>query len=273
MLPAARGGSVLNFFDEIINFKNSDHGVQFEFNLSLIRSEDKGATWSRNATRITKFYPMDRVREDGVIDTEPVACPDPGDQGACPIRTADLLFDIAVDEANGNLYAVVQDARFSGFRYDTIAFTQSTDGGRTWSALVRVNPGSDAGARVDDRQAFIPAVHVGDDGMVTVTFYDLRRNTPADGILATDAWAVHCHAAAESCASPASWNEETRITPASFDTRRTPFARGYFVGDYEGLTFAPDDGDAVAPGDAFVAFFSQSHGSDPASVFSSRLNP
>jgi hypothetical protein len=93
----------------------------------------------------------------------------------------------------------VQDARFSGFRYDTIALTRSTDGGQSWSPLVRINPGSDAGARVDDRQAFPPAVHVGDEGTVTVTFYDFRNNTAADGILATDQWAADCHPAGEDC--------------------------------------------------------------------------
>jgi hypothetical protein len=179
-----------------------------------------------------------------VIDTELVPCPDPGDQGACPIRTGDILFDVAVNRDNGNLYAVWQDARFSGFRYDTIAFSQSTNGGRSWSAPVRINAGSDAGARLDDRQAFTPAVHVADDGTVGVTFYDFRNNTAADGILATDQFAVHCHA---DCTQTASW-AETQVTPTSFDMRRAPFARGYFVGDYEGLGFIADDGDATAPG-------------------------
>jgi hypothetical protein len=273
VLPASRGGDAINFFNEIINFKNSDKGVQFEFNLSLIRSTNNGASWG-GLTRITKWYPMDRVREDGVIDTEPVPCPDPGDQGACPIRTGDILFDVAVNRSNGNLYAVVQDARPSGFRYDTIALTQSTDGGRSWSPLVRINPGSDAGARVDDRQAFTPAVHVADDGTVAVTFYDLRNNTAADGILGTDQWVVLCRAATENCASGASWNEEARVTPAPFDMRRAPFARGYFTGDYEGLGFARNDDDAVGPTqDVFVSYFSQSHGGDPSSAFSSLITP
>jgi hypothetical protein len=53
---------------------------------------------------------------------------------------------VAVNPGDGTLYAVVQDARLSGFGYDTIALTQSTDGGQGWSPLVRINPGSDAGA-------------------------------------------------------------------------------------------------------------------------------
>ncbi|MGH9153715.1 MAG: sialidase family protein [Acidimicrobiales bacterium] len=274
VLPASEGGDVLNFFNEIVNFRNAEGGGQFEFNLSLIRSTDKGTTWTSRATRITKFFPMDRVREDGVIDSEPVPCPDPGDAGSCPIRTGDVLFDVAVDGGDGTLYAVVQDARFSGFGYDTIALTRSTDGGATWSPLVRLNAGSDAGARPDDRQAFTPAVHVGDDGTVTVTFYDFRNNTATDGILATDHWAVHCHAASADCSQAASWDDETRITPTSFDMRQAPFARGYFTGDYEGLSFARDDGDAIGPtADVFVSYFSQPHGGDPSSAFSSLLAP
>jgi hypothetical protein len=34
---------------------------------------------------------------------------------SCPIRTGDILFDVAVNRGDGTLYAVVQDARFSGF--------------------------------------------------------------------------------------------------------------------------------------------------------------
>jgi hypothetical protein len=201
---------------------------------------------------------------------------------SCPIRTGDILFDAAVNRGDGTLYAVVQDARFSGFRYDTIALTQSTDGGQSWSTdggqswspLGRINPCSHAGARVDDRQAFTPAVHVGDEGTVTVTFYDFRNNTAADGILATDQWAVHCHPASEDCSRSAGWNKETRVTPASFDMRQAPFAGGYFTGDYEGLGFARSDGDAVGPAsDVFVSYFSQLPGGDPSSAFSSPLAP
>jgi hypothetical protein len=50
---------------------------------------------------------------------------------SCPIRTGDILFDVAVNPGAGTLYAVVRDPRFSGFRYHTIALTQSTDGGQS----------------------------------------------------------------------------------------------------------------------------------------------
>jgi hypothetical protein len=113
---------------------------------------------------------------------------------------------------------------------------------------------------------------VGDEGTVTVTFYDFRNNTAADGILATDQWGVHCHPASEDRSRSAGWSEETRATPAAFDMRQAPFARGYFTGNYEGLGFASSDGDAVGPAsDVFASYFSQLPGGDPSSAFSSRL--
>ena len=43
-----------------------------------------------------------------------------------------------------------------------------------------------------------------------------------------------------------------------------PVARGYFLGDYEGLANAGSD---------FGSFFSQSRGTDPASVYFRRFGP
>ena len=36
-------GTVINFFNEILNFRNSNHGPQFDFTLALLRSDDQGA--------------------------------------------------------------------------------------------------------------------------------------------------------------------------------------------------------------------------------------
>ncbi len=46
-----------------------------------------------------------------------------------------------------------------------------------------------------------------------------------------------------------SWKSETRVTPTSFDMSKAPVARGFFVGDYEGL---------AAVGNSFRPFFAQS---------------
>ena len=71
-----------------------------------------------------------------------------------PVRDASILFDVAVDPNSGALYAVWQDARFSGF--DEVAFTMSSDGGFTWSAPIKVSqtPGNSISLR---QQAFLPS--------------------------------------------------------------------------------------------------------------------
>ena len=48
-----------------------------------------------------------------------------------------------------------------------------------------------------------------------------------------------------------SWSEE-RVTPTPFDMRTAPVARGYFIGDYEGLS---------ALGTTFYPFWSESRSS------------
>ena len=63
----------------------------------------------------------------------------------------------------------------------------------------------------------------------------LSGNTDDDGATTpTDAFVVDCHSNNNDCADPASWGEqtaETRVTDASFDSRKAPVARGFFLGD------------------------------------------
>jgi hypothetical protein len=204
--PQGLGGSLFDFFNLIYNFKNSK-GVR-GMNVAFIRSDDKGGTWSENATIIDKLFRA-RVRDP--------------ETGAL-VRTGDINPDVAVDLNNGNLYVVWQDARFSG-KAD-IAFTMSMDGGTTWSPTAKINTGS------GNAQAFTASVHVASDGIVGVSFYDFRNDVTGDGALSTDHWLLHCHT---NCSNPASWTDETRITPTSFDMRAAPVAGGFFVGDYAGL--------------------------------------
>ena len=255
-------GTLLNFFNEILNFKNSDKGSKFDFNLAFVRSTNRGATWSHGQpTRVAKIQTLALFRAFGVVDPDGLA--------PTGIRTGDLLFDVAVDltpgsPGHGNVYAVWQDASFSGFTRDEIAFAMSTDGARTWSAPIKINQ-TPGGVPSGNRQAFTPSVHVSADGTVGVTYYDFRNNTPDPATLPTDYFIVHCHqSAAASCADPANWEGEVRLTNTSFDMRKAPLARGFFTGDYEGLT---------ASDDKFGALFSQSHPGDPASVFFRRVGP
>ena len=213
-IVVAKNGDLLDFFTEFLIHKNAD-GSRGEW-MSVIRSTDKGVTWSKNSLKIAPS--RERVAFD----------PDTGRN----IRAEGGLPEVAIDRASGKLYLVWQDASFSGV--DEIAFSMSTDNGQTWSMPIKVNqtPRSSTAA---NQQAFVPGVHVTPNGTVAVTYYDFRNNDPSAGV-PTDYWIVHCHAA---CSSPTSWGSENRLTTTSFDIEQAPAARGpfgYFLGEYEGLT-------------------------------------
>jgi hypothetical protein len=225
------------------------------FALTVIRSPDQGATWSGPIVIAREFA---LGTEDPLDGTE--------------VRTSALIPDFAVDQSNGRAYAVWQDARFNGFQADGILMSMSTDGGLTWSSPVEVNK-TPTNIPIGNQQAFTPSVHVLPDGTVGVSYYDFRNNgtdTATTQPLETDHFIVHCHAvsAADSdlCADTGGWDED-RITPSSFDMRQAPVARGYFVGDYVGLT------NTGATGNMFAAVFGQAFAGDPATVFSSRIGP
>jgi hypothetical protein len=258
-------GQLFDFFGDIVNRSRRRGGIGPVL-LSFIVSANRGATWTK-PTAVDDMLPMTLFRADSTIDAEPFPCPDPMRTGRCPIRGGDLIPEVAVNASNGNLYAVWMDARFSffttgAFRYDSIAFSQSTDAGRTWSAPIQVNltPNSEP---INDRQAFTPSIDVGADGTLTVTYYDFRDNTPDPSKLLTRHFASHCHPATEDCANPASWNEGTEIG-AAFDIREAAFARGYFLGDYMGLDHDVNE---------FLAGFGSTLGGGPSSIFASRLGP
>jgi hypothetical protein len=241
-------GVLFDFFNEILNFRNDDRGSQFEFNLAMKFSPNQGETW----------LPRGRPIRIAKIQSLGIRIPAGDDNAGAPVRTADVLFDVAVDPTNGNLYAVWQDGRFSGFNHDSVAFTMSTDGGRTWSRVIRVNKTPDTGP-VGNRQAHTPSVHVADDGTVGVSYYDFRNNAPGNGT-DTDHWLVHCHNA---CSNPASWTQEAHVD-GPFDIQQAPFARGFFLGDYVGL-------DNV--GNAFTPFFTQTTADDPANEYYATVSP
>jgi len=187
-----------------------------QWSQALIRSTDKGVTWSS---------PIIIAKQPHIGAFDP-------DTGR-PIRAEGVINDYAVDPSNGSLYAVWQDSSFTGV--DEIAFSISTDGGLTWSTPVRINQ-TPRSATAADEQAFVPSVQVAPGGTVGVSYYDFRNNTPAAGV-PTDYWMVNCHTA---CSNAASWTgSEVRLTDTSFDIEQAPAARGpfgFFVGDYEGLS-------------------------------------
>jgi len=230
-----RDGTLLAFFNKIISV-NPDR-------LTVIRSRDKGETWdvAKGGTEIAQ------ILANGTVT------PDTGDA----VRDAAILFDVAIDPHNDRLYAVWQDFRFTGF--DQIAFSQSKDSGKSWSAPIRVNATPANTRRPFKQQALLPSVAVAGNGTVIVSYYDLRNDIVGPREL-TDHFMVFCN---KRCDQSKSWRSKTRLTEASFDYAKAPVARGPFIGDYLGL---------AARGDQVVAFFPQAVSeNDSSSMFSRRI--
>jgi hypothetical protein len=236
--PAHAGGELINFFDLIHDAANAHRSRGF--NVAVQISTDHGSTWS-DAIIAAKMLPR------------PTVDPDTG----LPVRTADFIFDAAVDPTNGNLYAVWEDARFSGGAYNDAALITSTDGGLSWSSPIAV-PRVLTGVVGLTRQSFIPQVHVSADGRLAVSYYDFRHND-GSGVSETNYYVNQCAVPDPSqpnlCAGD--WIE-TRVTAQSFDIREAPVTvRGLFLGDYVGLTDVPE---------GFGTAFAVSSPGDPATI-------
>jgi hypothetical protein len=196
-IVALPNGNLVDLFTQIDEGANSTTSAF----LSVMRSADNGATWSQPSR---------------IADLTALGASDP-ETGAA-IRDGSIIGQIAADRS-GNLYVVWQDARFSGGQRDGIALSRSSDGGVTWSAPLRIN-GDPA------VQAFTPAVTVRSDGMIGVSYYDLRSNTFDPLTLPTDYWLARSRDAI-------TWSESRAGGP--FDLAIAPNAEGLFLGDYQAL--------------------------------------
>ena len=209
-------GSLVNVFLEIIRTASTDKAVGQR--MRVVRSSDKGVTWSAPIT-IAEYL--------GVGTRDPV--------------TGDLVRDgtgvpSITGGADGRLHVVWQDARFGRGDYDSVAYSQSGDGGLTWSAPVAVN------ARIDVA-AFAPTVHVRSDGTIGVTYYDFRADTMDRTTLPT----VYRLATSN---DGINWRDSG--VEDAFELRQAPVARGFFLGDYLALS---------SNGSAFSALYARTGGS------------
>ena len=204
-------GTLVNIFDLI------DRGLPL---VAVQRSTDHGATWS--APIIVDVLFSSAVQGQGVVD--------PFDLH--PVRTGDLLPEAAADprRRSDDVHIVWQDIRFTlaaplPIFNDQIVIASSRDGGLTWSDPKRISSNKLT-------QAFTGSVDVDEHGNVGVTYYDFTADDPSGGPLATDYWFT------SSRDGGATFSPRRRLTDRSFDMRTAPDARGFFVGDYEGLTSA-----------------------------------
>ncbi|MGH7763362.1 MAG: sialidase family protein [Candidatus Dormibacteraceae bacterium] len=193
-------GSLVDLFDLINNEHGPfGHNASTTFQVAMITSHDHGTTWS------------DPTIIANITDTQ-VRTLDGQD-----IRTGDILPEIAGDHTNGNLYVAYQNNA-------KISFTESTNGGVTWSAPIIIS-------RSGSAQAFTPSIVVSGNGTVGVSYYDLRHATATTPGL-TDTWFDSCTAG---CATASAWTESQLDNAGSFDMKAAPQAGGYFVGDYESI--------------------------------------
>jgi hypothetical protein len=209
---ADRHSGVLYDFFNFIDSAGND-------NLEMISSTDRGDTWSQ-VEYVQRLLTTAEARPPpgcacGVIF--------PGDESK-PLRTGDVIPAVAIDPNSGRLYAVWQDGRPTGFHNDMLLASTSTEGGRTgtWSAPKLVNPPF-------DKAAFTPGLAVNDRGQVGVIYYDFTPPITRPDILLTDTWFV-------STDGPGLDFGPRRLIGGPYNHLAAPFASGFFVGDYEGLT-------------------------------------
>ncbi len=195
----------------------------------VMQSSNHGNLWSAPVT---------------VSDLQAVGTTDPNTHAV--VRDGSDLASVSVGPG-GIVYVAWQDSRFSGGQHDGIAMTHSADGGLTWSVPVQVNADPNV-------QAFTPTIHVRADGVIGVTYYDLRNATSSPASLLTDCWLV-------SSSDGVTFRESHLSGP--FDLDLAPNSQGLFLGDYESLAstasgflpfYVQTDAGTQIRSDAFIAF-------------------
>ncbi len=185
----------------------------------VVRSTDKGVSWSAPIT-IAQYL--------GVGTLDPVT--------RDPVRDGTGVSSMAAG-ADGRLHVVWQDSRFSAGAVDAIAYSQSANGGLTWSAPTQVN--ANVGAA-----AFTATIHVRADGVIGVSYYDFSAARTTTSTLPT------VYKLAQSM-DGVHWSG-SEINSA-FDLRKAPVAGGYFLGDYQSLS---------SNGNAFSALYGRTTASN-----------
>jgi len=203
---------LLDVFTEISTSGNTSSSL-----VRVIRSLDNGAHWSAAMT---------------ISELQALGTSNPANDA--PVRDGSDL--VSVSAGANAVYVVWQDSSFSMGKHDGIALSSSSDGGQTWSVPVQVNGDPNV-------QAFTPTVNVRADGVIAVTYFDLRNNTsPAAATLYADCWMV------TSSDGGATFTEQH--LSGSFNLDNAPDSGGLFLGDYQSLL-------STGSGGNFLPFYAQ----------------
>jgi hypothetical protein len=206
-----RDDTLYDFTDLIESPNTPFRGTRSNDQLAFVKSTDGGATWSPPQI-VAPFNSL------GVVD--------PNDTTK-HLRVGDGLEEVAID-ASGKIYVVWESStnfnknvnQSSGAWDDEILLATSKDGGVTWIGPTVVHH------LTSGLPTYTPTVAV-NGNRVAVTYYDNRNLGGQTTVLPTDYWA--------SISTNGGAFVEQRITTKSFDQLSAPVARGFFLGDYEGL--------------------------------------
>jgi hypothetical protein len=207
-----RNDTLYDFTDLIISPNTPFRGTHSNAQLAFVKSTDGGDHWTQPQI-IAPFNSL------GVHD------PNTGQL----LRVGDGLEEVAI-EGSGKIDVVwesstnfVKNAKQStGLWDDEVLFTSSSDGGASWSGPTVVEK------LASGLPTYTPTVAV-NGNRIAVTYYDNRNLQPGQtSVLPTDYWVKF------STDGGSTWGGEQHIA-GSFDQLSAAFARGFFLGDYEGL--------------------------------------
>jgi hypothetical protein len=208
-----RNDTLYDFTDLIVSPNTPFRGTRSNAQLAFVKSTDGGATWT-SPQIVAPFNSL------GVRD------PNTGQ----PLRVGDGLEEVAIDPGTGKLYVVYESStnynknlnQSSGAWDNEILLTTSSDGGASWTGPSVVH------ALASGLPTYTPTVAV-NGGTVAVSYYDNRNLTTGQTThLPTDYWVSY------STDGGATFGNEHHIA-GPFDQMTAPIARGFFLGDYEGL--------------------------------------